>query len=137
MKPTTYRRLDKLLKLGNMKKLDKELEPFLAENDPDARFLSLHFSVAEVSGEQFDARKIEGLHSLAAELHPPALLELAWLYKHGDDGVPIDCAKFKDLLATAALLGNERAKQDLAIYLEFDLGYSGLTERFPREEDNL
>ncbi|RYD42202.1 MAG: hypothetical protein EOP83_33005 [Verrucomicrobiaceae bacterium] len=129
MKLATYRRLSKLLKAGKLKNLERELAPFLVENDPDARFLNVHFSTT-LSGEETDARLVSELHKLSAELHPPSLRELAWRYRHGDD-VPKDYAKFKDLLATAAILGNETAKRDLAVVLEIDLDYSGLAMRFP------
>ena len=129
MKLATYRRLSKLFNDGKFKKLERELAPFLAENDPDARFLNVHFSTT-LSGEETDARLVSELHKLSAELHPPSLSELAWRYRHGDD-VPKDYAKFKDLLATAAILGNEAAKRDLAVVLEIDLDYSGLAMRFP------
>lgn len=131
MKSKTYRRLAKLLATGKLNKLEKELAPFLAERDLDARFLNLHFSSSSISDEAFDARMVDELHQLSAELHHGAMVELAWLYKLGD-GVSADYAKFKDLLAAAALLGNERARQNLAIFLESDLGYSGLAARFPQ-----
>jgi TPR repeat protein len=129
MKRTTYRRLTRLFAAGKFKKLELELAPFLAESDPDARFLNVHFSTT-LSGAEMDARMVSELHKLSAELHPPSLRELAWRYRHGDD-VPRDYAKFKDMLATAAILGNEAAKRDLAVVLEIDLGYSRLAMRFP------
>ncbi|NGM47299.1 hypothetical protein G5B31_17315 [Rhodobacter sp. SGA-6-6] len=112
-----------------------ELLPFLAENDPDARFLNAHFSTdPEETGAELDRRTARELQALAADLHPRSLHALAWRYRHGDD-VPADHAKFKDLLAAAALLGNKPARQDLAHILERDLGLSGLGKRFPRNED--
>jgi len=136
MNPATYRRLSRLFDAGKLEKLERELAPFLADNDPDARFLNVHFSTGPMSGEELDQRALHELMALSTELHGPSLREMAWRYRHGDN-VEADYSKFKDLLAAAALLGNKEAKQDLAVILEIDLGYTGLVEKFPKDDEPL
>ena len=108
MDAKVYNHCSALLRKGELEELSEILRPLVQTGDQDAFYLSLMFSLDE-SGADFDKRRIEGLKALTQRKHKHAVFDLAWLYRHGDDGVEQDELKFLQLLTASAFMGDQSA----------------------------
>ncbi|MBY6139490.1 hypothetical protein KUV26_08605 [Leisingera daeponensis] len=128
MDAKAYNHCCALLRQGELEKLSEILQPLVETGDQDALYLNLMFSLEE-SGADFDKRRTEGLKALARLKHKRAVFDLAWLYRHGDDGVEQDELKFLQLLTASAFMGDESASKLLKAYLAAELDW----DCFPKE----
>ncbi|KIC15162.1 hypothetical protein [Leisingera sp. ANG-Vp] len=123
----TYKHCTTLLQNGAFEALQEILRPLLQAGDPDAQYLNLMFSLSE-TGEEFDARRVKGLQDLARHGHKRAIFDLAWLYRHGDDGLAQDELKFLQLLTASSLMGGTEAAELLKAYLAAQLNWDSFPE---------
>ncbi|MDA5092736.1 hypothetical protein O2N63_01380 [Aliiroseovarius sp. KMU-50] len=113
MNTKEYAAMSELFEHGKLEELDTRLKPYIEQDDPDALFLAAHFELDEaVSGEAFDARRVQTLVNLSSRGHARSQYILAWMFRIGDEGLEQCNEKFLLLLGQAALSGDDAAIND-------------------------
>ncbi|MEP2715548.1 hypothetical protein [Pseudophaeobacter sp.] len=102
------------------------MAPHIEAGDKDARYLSLLFCTTKTA-QEFETRRKQHLKELGAEQHISALLDLAWMHRHGDDGHDQSDLKFLQLMTAAALMGDNDALKHVKTYIAARMEW----EQFP------
>jgi hypothetical protein len=131
MDTQTYNLCIDLLYEGQLETLAETLAPHLKAGDKDARYLHLLFTTTE-SAVDFDIRRKRELEQLCELQHLNALKDMAWMHRHGDDGVEQSDLKFLQLMTAAALMGDDDALKAVKIYLAAQMEW----DRFPLPPEN-
>lgn len=104
---------------GNIKSAFELLHHLIEERNPAALFLYAHFSIRDVETEdEYDARRIEILQSLADLGYAPAIYEFAVCCEIGDL-VRSDPIRASNLYRRAAELGYPKAKLSYGLDLYY------------------